>query len=140
VQSLLPPTPEDGKPPPKIKYFDVPDPEVTEVEKLSQQGCFRWLYNKHLKWRARHRAARMHYIFHEYAQRIKAYDEKLKRELAAEILANENAVKMEAYRSAQRKIRNSKKVSIQTANYFSKQEYAFTIKIDTDMCSTCSPL
>lgn len=118
IRSLIPETPVDGEPSLKKKIFfdddndnnnedgDIVDNQYShETGALSDFLLFPW--RLFLRWRERERARRMHYIFVEYEAIIKIHDEMLKKKLKDEIEADERAVKLEAYRSKQRKIRNS---------------------------------
>jgi len=114
IQSLLPKAPTDDEPvPQKVIYFDDDDDDDDfkyQDESGILTGLLLYPWRQLMLWRERERARRMHYIIVEYERKVKEYETMLQEKARKEIEDNERAVKLEAYRSQQRMIRNSNTV------------------------------
>jgi hypothetical protein len=102
ITSLIPVTPPGG-----VKAKAVWEEEEEIIVKAFKPGCIRMLWRKFQAWRKKERERRIHYIYKEYEERVKQYDEKIKNDILDEMQANEEALVQEVLLSEKRMKANS---------------------------------
>lgn len=112
IEDLLPGDLVDGMKPTKAANATHLEDLRAVHKKVDRFSIFKSFYRFIKRVRARERERRKHYILKEWEAKIKQYDENQKQAILDKMEAHKKEVLLEKYRSAQRRIRNSRKVLI----------------------------
>lgn len=110
IEDLLPGDLVDGMKPTKAANASHLEDLRAVHKKVDRFGMFKAFYRFIRRKRAEERERRKHYILKEWEAKIKLYDENQKQAVLDRMEAHKKEVLLERYRSAQRRIRNSRKV------------------------------
>lgn len=112
IEDLLPGDLVDGMKPKKAAN----DSHLVDLrvvrKKVDRFAIFKAFYRYMKQLRAQERERRKHYILKEWEAKIKLYEEQERQAVLDKMEAYRKEVLLEKYRSAQRRIRNSRKVCI----------------------------